>query len=521
MYTYLVIDDETLVRKGVIKKLACLSDQVICCGEAENGMIGIRMAEELHPDIIILDMQMPVMDGMQLLPYLSEHFPDTALVVISGYQNFEYVKQALSSKAVDYILKPFSREEIQKTILSVIDMLQNKSETRSHINTMEQEKESAYYHLDITLLENLIMGYETASNKINSCKLDFINHSHGVVLHTIYFHENFSELPDIPQWLDSNGWKDISLYLPSSHLQQFSFILQFFSDDFYRDTSSFSELPEALADWLGQSGFSFYIGISKYHNSILELHKAFRETREALNCQKIAVPGNCCLVFRDITPPISIQWNDEDEFLFRIESGNIQKVTEMSEHLFAYYLSIPGCTLTDVKHHFQQIIGECRNMLNYYLNQQQYHEGVSPNMLSIVNTLFSLNDLKEYYIQFFLNLSGMLQTKSVYANNDLIYQIQIYMQRNYQKNLTQEFIASLFYLNRSYLSYLFRLKTGEKFVDYLNNIRIDKSKELLSTTDWKLYSIAKAVGYGNTKYFFRIFKKKTGISPEKYREQHR
>ena len=111
----------------------------------------------------------------------------------------------------------------------------------------------------------------------------------------------------------------------------------------------------------------------------------------------------------------------------------------------------------------------------------------------------------------------MVKSKSVYNDNNLIDQIKIYIRRNYSKNLTQEFIASLFYLNRSYLSQLFKKKTGEKFVDFLNDVRIEKAKELLTNTDKKMYSIAKAVGYDNTKYFFRIFKKRMGITPEQYR----
>ena len=114
----------------------------------------------------------------------------------------------------------------------------------------------------------------------------------------------------------------------------------------------------------------------------------------------------------------------------------------------------------------------------------------------------------------------MLKTESVYALDDVIERVQIYIQRNYQKDLTQDFIASLFYLNRSYLSTLFRQKTGMKFVDYLNDVRIEKSKEMLSGTSRKMYQISKAVGYDNPKYFFRVFKKKVGITPEQYREKY-
>lgn len=112
----------------------------------------------------------------------------------------------------------------------------------------------------------------------------------------------------------------------------------------------------------------------------------------------------------------------------------------------------------------------------------------------------------------------MIKPQSIYANTNLIEQICIYIQQNYYKNLTQEYIASLFYLNRSYLSQLFRQKTGKKFIDFLNDVRIEKAKELLTTTDKKMYQISKSSGYDNTKYFFRIFKKKTGMSPQAWRD---
>ena len=140
-------------------------------------------------------------------------------------------------------------------------------------------------------------------------------------------------------------------------------------------------------------------------------------------------------------------------------------------------------------------------------------------MQAIVNTLFSSDEVKAYYMQFFLNITSLLKKQSVYNTGELIDQIQLYIQRNYQKNITQEFIASLFYLNRSYLSQLFKKQTGQKFVDYLNDIRMNKAKELLIHSDRKMYQIAKNVAYDNTKYFFRIFKKKIGLSPEQYREQ--
>ena len=92
MYTYIVIDDESLIRKGTIKKLQPMEEQITCIGEADNGKAGIELIQEVHPDIVILDMQMPIMGGKELLPYLAENYPDMPLIVISGYRDFDYVK---------------------------------------------------------------------------------------------------------------------------------------------------------------------------------------------------------------------------------------------------------------------------------------------------------------------------------------------------------------------------------------------------------------------------------------------
>lgn len=134
--------------------------------------------------------------------------------------------------------------------------------------------------------------------------------------------------------------------------------------------------------------------------------------------------------------------------------------------------------------------------------------------------MFRLDEIKIYYLQFLLNLNLMIRPQSIYALDDVIQKICIYMQRNLQKNLTQDFIAGLFYMNRTYLSSLFRKTTGTKFIDYLNALRIQKAAELLKSTNRKMYQVSKAVGYDNVKYFFRIFKKKMGVTPEQYRREH-
>ena len=168
MYTYIIVDDESLIRKGTIKKLSPMSDLVQCIGEADEGQAGIRLIEAQKPDFVILDMQMPGMDGTQLLGYLSEHYPDMPLIVISGFRDFDYIKTAISADAIDYILKPFSREAIQECVQRAIQRLENTQTISRQIMDSNEQKEAAYYEYDRQYLTNLILGFHTGEASISS-----------------------------------------------------------------------------------------------------------------------------------------------------------------------------------------------------------------------------------------------------------------------------------------------------------------------------------------------------------------
>ena len=163
MYTYIVIDDEGLMRKGTIKKLEPLKDRISCAGEAEDGSRALELIEETDPDIIITDMNMPVMDGTQLLPILTERFPGKRIIVISGYKDFEYMKHALTAKAVDYLLKPFSRQDLQDAVLRAVSQLEKGAAIENQLISSEESRESARYEYDIQMLKNVVLGYHTDS----------------------------------------------------------------------------------------------------------------------------------------------------------------------------------------------------------------------------------------------------------------------------------------------------------------------------------------------------------------------
>lgn len=515
MYKYLIVDDEPLIRMGTRKKLETLSEQITCIGEADNGEHAIQLINISAPDIIILDMEMPVMNGTQLLPYLTEHFPDIQLIVISGYKSFDYIKHAIANNVIDYILKPFTEEQIQQTILQAIERIETSESIHAQIRTMEEHRDLAYYEHDIQLLQNLLLDYPVADTNLHSQELSFLKNSGSFCLLLLYTPAPAEDLK-LKEHLIQLGFSEIILYLPHPVNPCLRvFIVSMPERASYKPQALYMRFIDEFTDYIETFDTVSYWGVSEIVQELEQLHTTYSQCCTALGSMPVKQAYPSCYIYDAEAAETTheIHWEKTDEFLFRLETGDMDKVCELLLGLQDFYSSVADFTLADVKYHYHQLTENCAVILEQYLNQPS----PSGSMHNIVNEMFSLTELHSYYTRFFLNLSEMLKPGNVYAMQNTIEQIKIYTQRNYHKNITVDFLASLFYMNSSYLSHLFRRQTGQKYVQYLNEIRIKKAKELLLTTDRKLYQIARTVGYDNSKYFFRVFKKLEGITPEQFR----
>lgn len=517
MYNYVIIDDEDIIRKGTIKKLQGLADQIQCIGEASDGAMGLEMIQELNPDFVILDMQMPNMDGMELLPKLAGDYPDLPLIVISGFKDFDYIKQAMSANAIEYLLKPFSREDIQKNVTKIIEILETRHNIEFQITDSKARTEQAYYEYDIKLLNDQLLGYHSGEIKLNSSRLSILN-SYEYDCIAIYYSDEIAR-PNINDWLMGMDLSDLSVYLeiPNSSL---GFLLLFHPAANSVSRSSFiRNTIEPLSHWLTSQGVSVPLGISDTMDKLSELHTAYVQSLEALNLQHPFNKESLIFSYDKEAVPHRLNWDAEDEFLFRIEACMTDEILTLLTQLFDMYRVDGDTKLMDLKYHCRMLSDKCNDIVNYYLQSENQVQS-SSSMQQMIEQIFSAEELFNYHKVFFTNVSTLLSNKSVYNNGDSINKIQAYINRNYQKNITQDLLSSYFYINRSYLSTLFKERTGSKFVDYLNDVRIEKSKQLLATSNLKMYQVAKNVGYDNVKYFFRIFKKKTGVTPEIYRQEN-
>ncbi|MFV0528780.1 MAG: response regulator [Lachnospiraceae bacterium] len=515
MYTYVVIDDEQLTRKGTQKKLEALSDRLLCVGEAENGASALTMISETDPDIIITDMNMPIMDGTQLLPLLSERFPEKQIIVISGYKDFEYMKQAISAKAVDYILKPFSREILLHTMLDAIKRIEAHCAINSQIVISKEKQEESKYELDIQMLKNQLLGHQTDTLTLASQRLHTMNETHHFVLISMYVTSAITA-EHLQNFLSENSFGDLALFLEHTTNSHIGFFILFVPSAGGNVNRLCRQVTEGLYQMFLENVQTALFGISEIHASLSDLHTAYNETIHALNSKTLGDSKGYYYPY--LTAPESVQynWPKQEEFLFRVETGDQTAMEQLLDDLFSFFSKSENFTLYDVKVYCFLLSSQTTALMSHYFKQVDPSSGNS-SMQNILNSMFSLDEIQQYYLQFYDNITAILKEHTIYASKDTIEKIKIYIQKHYYNNITIEFLSSLFYMNRSYLSHLFKSKTGDTFVNYLNSVRIERAKTLLLTTDKKMYQISKSVGYDNTKYFFRVFKKGTGKTPEQFR----
>ena len=480
MYNFIIVDDEELIRKGTLKKIDKLQLPITCVGEATNGLEAMEILKKHTPHFIITDMDMPLMDGSQLLDNIIRNYQNIKVIIISGFENFSYAQKAIQAKAVSYILKPFSKETLCLALEQILEALHQ--EEKQLTNPMAET--------ELTLLSHFIMGNITFSKILPQTILSLTDKK--LTLATIYYKKPIN-------------WNSVTT--PFTMLQNPQ-----------HEKMAFLLLEEGVSDLnLPFPSNDYLCGFSKEFNHPSQLHEAYTQTIAALNKMRL-VDEMPLYYYQKETSSREIIFDNIDEILFFIESGNSQQLKNRLTTLFHEMITSHHMTLNELKKFGLHIIEQTKGMLNSRFNfSTNYTLPIIDK--TVEESIFSFNEVIEYFLVFLSNIAESMRNEKIYASQDTIENVKKYILKNYDKNIKLDFLSDIFFLNSTYLSTLFKERTGQKYIDFLNSVRIEKAKELLKKSERKISHISKSVGYDNPKYFFRVFKKYTGLSPEQYKKQ--
>lgn len=535
MYKAILVDDEYLTRDAISKNTPWSEAGFILAGTAENGKAAITLIEETKPDLILTDICMPVLDGIGLAAYVHEHHPEIMVVIISGYDDFDYAKQAMSVGVSDYFLKPITSMELVEELKKIQKKLDASARKREQLEKIQQEFQKNMPILRNHFLNRLLEG-NYLSNDIAS-RMEYF----GLALTGEVQAVTMIELEDTAAFLKR---------YPEMTQELLEFSVANISEEIVREN------PHVIF-WQNTENRSICIFSEDNEEALQkEVEKVGGSIVEALqHFMKIKV---CILVGQTVSGPekwaasyagaLRARENRflleehvfvyEKDFLGRKGNGylrtsfwvdqlvlsiKLNKLAELEEAVSLMFREFrdSGCERKKLLLHIQNIV--LTILIN--LEDNEVDIGKETQEADFINHLSEfghLADVEVRFLEFCNRLSADIAGKRENANQKQAVLALDYMEKNYSNvNLSLGSVCSYLCVSTSYFSTIFKNATGETFVEALTRIRMEKAKGMLETSNMKSYEVALATGYNDPHYFSSIFKKHTGMTPTEYAKQLR
>lgn len=533
MPTIMIVDDEAIFRRGLRAMIAAAGDDWTIVADARDGYEALELLEKHRPDVVLTDIRMPRMDGLQLQKIARERFPELQVVVISGYEDFSYAQQSMRSGARDYLMKPVEREELLQVLEGLKRDWQAKRSEQQHEASLEGQE------LLQQAADQLVAGIMRGS--VQQHHLDLLAQI-GIELTEPYFNCMVIKLDKDSMDLERYRQTDPSLF--QLYIQQFvqemidlrmsgfSFV---FSDT---EVAALVNLPNAedgeqrlleMAESVRRqikslSNLTVTIGIGRPVKGFESMLSAFREAQVAL-LYRLVVGGDKVLAYEQAVKQQFFKserrkwsWEALEQ---AINEGRLQGINELVDSVVA--------ELCDHAHTPEQVHQQiCKLLIHYYELSEDL--GIAKawlggrdirGLLIEICSISSRAELTEQCRQLFGSLTAVIAAGSKQLENDPISTALRYLKRHYVEPITLTDIADRVYLNAAYFSTLFKQRLGKTFIEYMTELRIADAKQRLASTDEKIASLAESTGFSNIRHFNRVFKNETGVTPKEYRERIR
>lgn len=523
MYRVLIVDDEPEIRQGLRLKVNWDQLELQVAGEAANGIEALSMLEADDIDIVITDMNMPVMDGLSFLHSCREQYPALRLVVITGYEDFHYARAAVQNQARDYLLKPVTREELTMTLDKIRKELNNERASLLQEANMRWKLTQNYKEMKEHFLVRLVKGEQEYESLMHDrIKLFELSDwgDRAVRFVTAGLRERRAADPGSIRTPDQ--FRLPFELLCREHAESLPHSLLVFRDTNYPGLMHFilaedGKAAESLIDGL-RSGTSSHIGFEPtfglsdqvvgfqlwkegYLNSLLAWNLSESGVQEAAHPSA----GEGPLLADDKVKVLQ-------RLLTRGEIDKFQQAIEEELHN-AYLLS---------RTHFVKIMFQLHLMLESAASALNIALETG-DQLWVRPELATRLDTPQKVSPFLMRLANRIDRqqkhRSEEADRSLISAVVKFIDDNYMYDLNLTMIAERFHYHPSYFSELFKAKTGKSFIRHVTEVRMTQAIRLLEGTELSLWDIAELTGFSNASYFSSKFKRLYGVSPSQYRQK--
>lgn len=512
----IIIDDEKHVRDGLLLLAQWDKYGIDTVFEAEDGDEAIKLISEHRPELIFTDMRMPKKDGISLLKWLHSSNIRSKTIVISGYEDYEYMRTAIHYNSFDFIMKPIDPEILNETLEKAV----NEWREQEHLRKSQIEKNKVINEVKSLYWDRLFSGLLTQSQtsqakiekeynvKFNQEQFQFALFDLSPMI-TKQFQADtelaFFTYTNICNELlqkDNSGVSFRNLHKTSEFVMLFwkNKHVLFLIEEIFSKIYHFSKINFTIA--LGQPSKQVYEAYESaqqtyFKHNLLEWKRIVRQT--------------------DSSSQIDTQLLDySQELMWAIKSRSTEQMDILLNSIFQKIEDSNGFTLEQINNWEREFEQLRKSWLKEYniIDQNPINRGID---YWKEGGIFCFLKFKEEKRNQFHNLIETLSNAKYQKEKNNMQQIEEYLRSNYQEDINLQELTDRFFLSREYISRKFKQEFNETITDYLMKIRMEKAKELLVNEHLKIYEVAYNVGYQNEKYFSKVFKKTVGLTPNEYR----
>lgn len=527
MFKLLLVDDKKDLVDGIAAAVHWQEKgvEVFCF---YNGKDALAHLLKDPPDMVITDINMPYMSGLELVRAAAEPYPAVRFIVLTGYDEFSYAREALHLGVVEYLSKPVRIEEIEELVMKEKARLTEERKKQKDLADIRVKFNQSLPYIKGRWFQSFIQEQSVISSAALADKFQEME----VPLDTACFHvvlierDNVYDVAKNPDTSDrklllyaiENISKEImggscacevfqytenSLVLVCNYKPEVNRIVNHYE--------LYSRLVEIRRNFNEFFGATISIGIGECYEDVEGLRRSFIEAKEALS-QKFYFGNNSIISIQDIvkgSPPSQAVYPKELEktMIQLIKQGELARVEKELDAYFEILKQMKTFVPSSIREH----------MINFLLKMRS--ECSAEHGVNIIELLDdfrqqkTLADIKEWFGSYIRYLCEIQDVENTGIRNEIL-KVREYIDIHYQESITLKKMADYIYISQSYLSFTFKEIMNINFNEYLTKVRIERAKELLESNRYRIYEVCELVGYSDKKHFGELFKKHTGVLPK-------
>lgn len=531
-----LVEDEMVIRRGIKNSIDWEKEGYIFCGEASDGELAYPMIIKEKPDILITDIRMPFMDGLELCKLVKKELPNIKILILSGYDEFDYAKEAIRLGVTEYLLKPISSGKLLEALNGVSESIRREKEDKDLVRKYMEEMRENTEHEKQKFFEQMIAGNLSMADALETGEKYEMNLSAGMYNLLLFRFTLGEENRKSGELLGEAEYAIEKLTERLEYVFEFqrgvegwAFLLM--ADNEEQMSERVKELSKDLEEIMkNYSTIAYFGGIGQPVARLRELEESFREAERAL-AARFTMELNRIISVEDIRMAQNVDTLDDIEIT---SFGEIEKTRtmlekflnngaedEIDEFVDVYINELPEENLKSVLMR-QYIIMDAYIVMMSFCEKFEGIEGEmqaqSEELKNSMKTIQTLEEIKNYIRMLLKKIIGVRDTISGRRYSDIIEIAKDQIRKTYMSDeISLNTIAAEVGMSPSDFSSIFSKEMGKTFVEYLTEIRMDRAKELLMCSSMKTSEIGYEVGYKDPHYFSYIFKKTQNCTPKEFR----